>query len=129
MLTATSAIRQYTIDPYLAAIPEIEITSFDDYETLYTPLAVSLYGLPYGLGGRWKGDDFFAKQALTTQGWNLRLVEGALPFSLTDADIPGLLPPSTNLANELAQGRLYLSDFSLLDEIPPAPGKYVGGSV
>eukprot|EP01087_Luapelamoeba_hula_P015280 TRINITY_DN4549_c0_g1_i1.p1 TRINITY_DN4549_c0_g1~~TRINITY_DN4549_c0_g1_i1.p1 ORF type:complete len:584 (-),score=76.99 TRINITY_DN4549_c0_g1_i1:121-1872(-) len=123
-------VTQALLTPILPLLPQLTLSSLSDYESLYAPFASSAYGLPSGINGTiWKTDEWFVAMALSAQGWSLRQVRGALPFPLADADVTGLLPAYTTLAAELAAGRLYMADYSLLDAVPNETGKYVGGSI
>ncbi|KFA92169.1 lipoxygenase family protein [Archangium violaceum] len=68
----------------------------------------------------WQDDHEFARQAV--QGVCPLHIQSisALPerFPLTDSEVRGLLSPGTTLAQALADRRVFLLDFEILDDIP-----------
>jgi len=109
-------------------IPQIALNCLSDYEKLYAPFESTYFGLPFGLGGAWHDDVWYGKMYLSASSWALRRVIGSLPFELDDAAMAGVLPGSS-LQNELKGGRLYFINYTIIEQISPVPGKYVGGSM
>lgn len=70
---------------------------------------------------RWREDAVFAYQRLA--GANplalRRLDEMPPEMAIDDARLVGVLPPGARLADEIAQGHIFIADYSILDGIAP----------
>jgi len=69
----------------------------------------------------WENDDEFARQQINAcRGFGVEKVFDALPsaYTITDADIEGILPAGKTISSEIVAGRLFMVDNSIMDGIP-----------
>jgi arachidonate 5-lipoxygenase len=104
--------------------------TFAFYDEFYAGFLRDIRPMP-SVHDRWKEDREFARQRLN--GVNPVLIERCtqLPdvLPVDAALLAGLLPEGATLAGEMAAGRVYISDYAILDGIPAVPGRYLAAPV
>ena len=78
------------------------------------------------VAARWMQDEEFARQRVDGINPVLLALATCIPanFPVTDEIVKGVIPPDTNLARLLAQQRLFLLDYEILQGLEPEFGRF-----